>query len=303
MKLPEGIYKSLLNNLSEGVYIVDTGRRITYWNSGAEKISGFPAAAVIGKRCGPKTLKHIDAKGAVLCRGACPLEKTLTDGLPRSAEVYLHHKDGHQIPVILRTKALFDEKKRIIGAAQIFTDNSSTIEAIRKIEKLEKIAYIDPLTRAANRRYTEISLDARLNEMKRYRWPFAVIFADIDNLKRVNDTYGHDIGDRVLTTVVQTFLKNIRSFDLVGRWGGEEFVIILTNIHEVELLHTITQRLRVLIQNSSVRAGAKTIHATVSCGATLAREKDTRNALIKRADSLMYRAKTSGRNTVCVDNK
>ncbi len=302
MNLPEGIYKSLLNNLSEGVYIVDAGRRITFWNSGAAQISGLRSTEVIGKCCGPNVLKHIDTKGSVLCRRACPMEKTLKDGLPHFAEVYLHHKDGHQVPVILRTTPLFGEKKKIIGAVQIFTDNSSKIEAIQKIEKLEKIAYIDPLTGAANRRYTEISLDARLSEMKRYRWPFAVIFADIDNLKRVNDTYGHDVGDRVLSTVVRTFFKNVRSFDLVGRWGGEEFVIILTNIHEVELLHTITERLRVLIENSSVKAGGKTIRATVSCGATIAGKKDTRNSLIKRADSLMYQAKRSGRNTVCIDN-
>jgi diguanylate cyclase (GGDEF)-like protein len=159
------------------------------------------------------------------------------------------------------------------------------------------MALIDPLTGVGNRRYAQDTLEARLNERDRYHWECGVIFCDVDHFKSVNDTHGHDTGDRVLRMVAQTLANAVRGFDFVGRWGGEEFVIILTHADQ-SVLHTIAERCRALVQGSSVQADEGAVSVTLSLGATLAGDDDNVTSLLDRADAMMYVSKNSGRNQV-----
>ena len=120
---------------------------------------------------------------------------------------------------------------------------------------------------------------------------------DIDFFKRVNDTYGHEIGDAVLKYVAKTFTANSRPFDLYGRWGGEEFIAAVANISSVQL-RAITNRFHALVRQSRLTLEAGVLEVTVSIGATLANPDDTMETLMKRADSLMYESKLAGRDTV-----
>lgn len=290
-------YRDLLDNLYDGIYFVDRDRRVTYWNSGAERITGYGRSEVVGKRCRDHILIHINQRGATLCDSGCPLEESITRGRVYETEAYLRHKDGHRIPVSIRTFPIRDSEGVITGAIEIFSDDSSKAAFLHRIEELQKMTILDHLTGLANRRYIEMNLDARLSEMLRYGWPFGVLFIDIDHFKEVNDVYGHDVGDEVLKMIANTFMNNSRPFDAVGRWGGEEFVAIILNVTE-DRLYAIADRLRMLVEQSSLSVGRDTIRVTISIGATLALENDTVETLIRRSDQLMYRAKTSGRNCV-----
>jgi diguanylate cyclase (GGDEF)-like protein len=166
--------------------------------------------------------------------------------------------------------------------------------------ELVQLAMLDPTTGVGTRKYTEINLKGLLEEMKRYEWAFGVLFVDIDHFKRVNDSYGHDTGDIVLKMVAQTMSHNIRSFDVIGRWGGEEFLIILVNVSRGQL-QAVAEKLRVLVQHSSLNIGDANISVTISIGATMARKNDTVESIVKRADLLMYRSKGKGRNTITID--
>jgi len=123
---------------------------------------------------------------------------------------------------------------------------------------------------------------------------------DIDEFKAVNDVYGHDIGDRVLKMVAQTLLKSSRAFDVVGRWGGEEFISLAPNLKRDEL-HSLGNRFRILVEQSSLQVGSEVVRVTISVGATLARSDDTVDSLLSRVDRLMYQSKTAGRNHVSAD--
>ena len=101
-----GFYRELLDNLYEGVYYVDRQRRITFWNKAAETITGYSRREVLGHKCFQNLLKHVDDQGVSLCLSACPLAQTIQDGQPRSTSVYLHHKDGHRLPVAVRVAPL-----------------------------------------------------------------------------------------------------------------------------------------------------------------------------------------------------
>ncbi|MGD9365723.1 MAG: diguanylate cyclase [Desulfobacteraceae bacterium] len=288
-------YQEIIENLHDGLYFVDRNRIITYWNKAAEKISGFRADEVVGKSCADNVLAHVDSEGNSLCTGTCPLEATIEDGQFREADVYMHHKDGHRIPVSVRASALSDKEGKILGAIELFTDISHQTANELRVKELEKMALLDNLTQLANRNYIEKELQARFDEIKRYQVPFGILFMDIDHFKSFNDTYGHHVGDEVLKFVAGTFVANARPFDLFGRWGGEEFIGIIRNIR-AEDLNRLGNRLRLLIENSYILHKDEKLNVTISIGATLVKENDTIESLTKRADAFLYESKAKGRN-------
>jgi diguanylate cyclase (GGDEF)-like protein/PAS domain S-box-containing protein len=292
-------FRALLDNFSDGVYFVDRERLITYWNKGAERISGYSAAETMNTHCYDELLNHVDEDGTRLCHGRCPVAQTIADGRSREAEVYLHHKAGHRVPVLVRVAPVVDPAGAVIGAVEVFSDNSKRMSALHRVQDLEKVAYVDQLTGLANRALTDITLRARLDELARYGWPFGVLFIDIDQFKQVNDRLGHEVGDAVLRAAANTLRGAARSFDLVGRWGGEEFVAILANTDERKL-HAIADRFRALVEASVVSAGGAEHVVTVSVGGTQASAGDTVDTLVSRADALMYASKQAGRNCVTI---
>lgn len=300
MVLNNKFYEMILDNLYDGVYFVDRDKKILYWNRGAEKITGFSAEDVIGKRCWNDVLRHVDAQGNNLCDGECPILKTISHGKIWEAEVYLHHKDGHRVPVATRAVPIKNTGGEIIGAVEIFSDTSSTTALAQKVKELQEIAFLDSLTHLANRRYIEINIQDRLSELNRYGWPFGIILADVDKFKSINDTYGHDVGDQVLIMVAKTLPACLRLFDIVGRWGGDEFVAIVINVRKKHL-REIAQRFLSMMRSSGIPLEQEILRVTVSTGVTLAKPRDTVSSVLKRADSLMYKSKSSGGDCISVD--
>ncbi|MDW7644030.1 MAG: sensor domain-containing diguanylate cyclase [Desulfuromonadales bacterium] len=293
-------YQSILEHLYDGVYFVDHDRRITYWNRAAELITGYTACEVMGKRCSDNILMHVDDQGVNLCEKGCPLALTLNDSNYREANFYLHHKKGHRVPVAIRISPLKDLDGRLLGAVELFSDSSPKEAIMQQVVELTKLAMLDTLTQLANRRYLEMELQSRLDELRRYHMPFALVFMDIDHFKKLNDTYGHNAGDQVLQMVASTLNINARSFDLVGRWGGEEFVAILRNV-DGEAMQQIAERFRHLVARTSLDYGEANLQVTLSLGGTLAVPRDTIESLVQRADALMYHSKKRGRNRLSVD--
>jgi len=162
---------------------------------------------------------------------------------------------------------------------------------------MEKMAMNDRLTGLANRRYCETYLQARLEEFRRFAWPLGLIFFDIDDFKKLNDRHSHLVGDMALRTVARTLQHNIRSIDQAGRWGGEEFIVILRNI-DLRHMKRIAEKLRRLVERSVFWVKGEAVSVTLSGGASLARPGDSRTTLVERADLLMYRSKKRGKNRV-----
>jgi diguanylate cyclase (GGDEF)-like protein/PAS domain S-box-containing protein len=293
-------YPDLLDKMPDAVYFVDSAKKITYWNKAAEKVTGYRESEVMGKSCADNILVHVDDRGESLCLGKCPLAATMADGISREAEVYLHHKNGHRVPVLVRVSPLRDVHGNIIGGAELFTDNSSKEAMILRIKELEELAMIDTLTRLANRRYIESELEVRIQEKSRYNLPFGLLFMDIDHFKRFNDNYGHDVGDRALITVANTLRSLARPYDLIGRWGGEEFIAIIRNV-DMALLTVIGERLRSLVEMTYIDVDGKNIGITLSVGAAIARDDDTPVSILKRSDMLMYLSKENGRNCLTAE--
>jgi diguanylate cyclase (GGDEF)-like protein/PAS domain S-box-containing protein len=291
-------YQELLESLADGIYFTDTNRQIVYWNKGAEFLSGFSREEVLGKHCRDNILIHVDDSGRELCKNGCPLNDTLKDGQPREAQVYLHHKDGHRVPIRVRVVPRKDSEGTIVGAVEVFNDNSATMKIMERLIQLESMALLDTLTGLGNRRLIDSTICSRLEELRRNQWKFGVLFLDIDNFKTINDTYGHHAGDLVLKMVSRTLKSAARYFDMIGRWGGEEFVAVLANADE-KILHAVGTRLRILTQHSKLTE-PKNLSVTVSIGGAIAVVGDTTESLLQRADEKLYQAKHAGKNCVCI---
>jgi diguanylate cyclase (GGDEF)-like protein/PAS domain S-box-containing protein len=297
--MKELFYKELIDNLYDGVYFVDRDRVITFWNKGAEDLTGYSTSDAMGRSCHDKFLAHLDDKGEKLCQAGCPLMQALQSGNSTESEIYLHHRDGHRVPVTIKVFPIFDDNGEISGAGEIFSDNSSHVANKRRIDELQELALLDSLTQIGNRRYLEMTLEAKLSETARYNNQIAVFFIDIDDFKQINDTYGHDVGDEALRIAAKTLNTVIRPMDTLGRWGGEEFIAAASNINK-EAVKAIAERFRSFIEGSSVRAGDEKLLFTVTIGATIARKNDDLASVVKRADTLMYEGKEKGKNQVII---
>lgn len=142
MQLGDEGYKRVVDNLHEGLYFVDRDRVITYWNKAAERITGYAAEEAVGSACHDNILSHIDGKGHQLCFGLCPLAATMEDQDLRETEVYLHHKNGHRVPVSVRTSAFTDETGKVVGGIELFADISNSVANQLKVHELEGLSYL-----------------------------------------------------------------------------------------------------------------------------------------------------------------
>jgi diguanylate cyclase (GGDEF)-like protein/PAS domain S-box-containing protein len=291
------LFRLLLDNLHEGVYFVDTDRAILYWNKGAERISGYSADEVTGRKCSDGILTHVDDEGTCLCTGACPLAATIRDGCPHDSRIYLKHKDGHRLPVEVGVSPIRDATGTIIGGIETFHDASTMMAAIEEAERLKDLALLCPLTGLGNRRYTEEVLAQRMDEMKRKETVLGLLFFDVDHFKKINDSFGHHIGDIVLKMVARTLAAAMRSYDFLGRWGGEEMLAILPLTEEDEI-KGIAERLRLLVKHSSQSSSKGKLSVSVSIGAYVCKPEDTVHSAVASADLLMYQSKNKGRNRV-----
>lgn len=294
-------FEDILYNISDGVYFVDRNRRILYWNKGASQLTGYEQSEILGRPCNDNILCHVDGQGNQLCGCGCPLSASISDGQGHNAAVFLHHKQGHRVPVWVRVQPIFGENDSIEGAVEIFSNNTAQVEAERRAAELKRMAFLDPLTELPNRRFVEMSLDTAFQEYRSHRQQFGVLLIDIDHFKQVNDTFGHACGDRVLLEVGKTLKSSLRSSDVIGRWGGDEFLAISRGI-EGEQLRMMAGRCAAMVGSAHVlHEGKSRVQASVSIGAAEIRASDSVIDLLQHVDELLYTSKAAGRGRATVE--
>ena len=160
-----------------------------------------------------------------------------------------------------------------------------------------KMAHTDPLTQTNNRSSFDSTLTREITLSKRTLNPLSVLFFDIDHFKHINDTYGHECGDTVLKDIAQCIKETIRNSDMIFRYGGEEFVILLGDTDVVGARIT-AEKIRQAVEKYTLAYGMEIIKLTASIGVSTLRANDSIQSLVKRADDAMYQAKSNGRNQV-----
>jgi diguanylate cyclase (GGDEF)-like protein/PAS domain S-box-containing protein len=293
-------YKELLDHMSDGVYFVDRERRILFWNEQAVRLTGYRPEDVMGKFCQDEILCHVDGKGKRLGHDGCPLTATIADGEAREAQVFLRHKQGRRVPVLVRVQPIHGDDGSVVGAVEIFTDETARLAALRKTEEMERLAFLDQLTQLPNRRYLEMSVKTALAEYQVHGDAFGVLVIDVDWFKAINDQFGHASGDEALQQAAKTLVGALRTTDIMGRWGGDEFLAVIRHV-DVEIVKLLADRCCALVARTSVTSAGDRVSLSVSVGGAVVRQEDTADTLIKRADELMYRSKAAGRGRAALD--
>ncbi len=182
--------------------------------------------------------------------------------------------------------------------------NEMVVRLRQNKQELEKLAVTDALTKLANRKRIMTDLNTHIGNYRRYGNEFSVLMIDIDHFKVINDTHGHLVGDAILVQVAQIFSNILRTMDVAGRYGGEEFLVILGQT-DIRNAMSTAERIRRAIENHTFSYQEAELHITISVGVTaIGGLEETDNSLIARADNALYEAKAGGRNRVVVnDNK
>lgn len=210
--------------------------------------------------------------------------------------------DGQKIQAFLHKIIALDISLAIetYHVAQVTSLEESLARTQQQKDRLQQAASTDSLTGLANHDTIISELEFALDKARKNHGTVAVVMADLDHFKRVNDTYGHLAGDKVLIEVAHRMRSALRGHDHVGRYGGEEFLMILYNATP-ESMQAVAERVRQRITANPIKSPDINLDITMSIGATLARPGEKADEAIARADAALYRAKDSGRNRVVVD--
>ena len=294
----------LIENMSDGVLVIDEQGRIVDANPAMLGILKEPSTSFIGMKL------------SEVMRGWMDTDDPLWRNNETRTELRLRHDASRYMD--LRMTPLYDHRQRLNGRVIVFRDITDRKRAERDLlrandrlhsqlieigilqNQLREQAIRDPLTNLFNRRYLDETLERELSRAEREGYPLCVAMMDIDHFKNVNDVYGHEAGDAVLRGLSDTVTAWSRHGDFACRYGGEEFVLVMPNIHPSAAVERAMDLHRE-IEGMNIEYGRFNLSVTISMGIALYPEHgDTREELLRAADRALYQAKHAGRNRVSV---
>lgn len=286
--------RRILQSLAEGVFGIDAEGRITFMNPAACRLLGLEQETVVLGQNAHALFHHSACDGNPLPESSCPIQRVLAMGTELEAwQDWFWRQDGSGFPVEVFAAPLTGVDGQTEGSVVAFID----ITRRKAMEQeLERLATHDPLTGLANRARLYELLERARAEHQRYGTPFAVIMLDIDRFKRVNDRFGHQVGDQVLCELTQRINGALRETDIQGRWGGEEFMVIATQT-DLDGATALAERLRVAVARDPFEQVGP---VTISLGVAGYQTGESLEQLEERVDQAMYRAKEGGRDQVAV---
>ena len=294
------INNNVFDNLLEGVYILNTNRIITYWNKAAEKITGHLAEDVIGRGCRDNILVHIDEKGLSLCKSGCPASASMQEIKIKDANVFLHHKDGHRVPVNVRVVPIKDNEGKVIGIMEFFAEENSNVIDKEKLNELVRLSFLDTVTNLTNRRYLELKISNILNERQNTKLFYSAIVFDINNFKEINIEHGNLVSDKVAKMVANTLKSSMKNQVIISRWSEDRYVLLMSEIKKGVLL-LLANKLKILLENSFIMNGNDKISIESTLVGTSLKISDSYDVIMGRIEDLLIKAKESKNNKFDLD--
>ncbi|MEO8019071.1 MAG: EAL domain-containing protein [Pseudomonadota bacterium] len=281
-----------LNSIGDAVMSCDIGGKVTYLNAVAEKLTGW-ARTEAGGRPVEEVFRVVDATTRAVA--ANPMAMAIRDNRTVMLEPnsILTRRDGVEAAIEDSAAPIHDRRGQVTGAVMVFHDVSST----RALSlKMSHQAQHDSLTDLPNRTLLRDRLVQGMALARRHAHKVAIMFLDVDRFKNVNDTLGHDVGDRLLVLVAQRLLSCVRSSDTVSRQGGDEFVILLPELSRGQDAAIRAEKI-LAAMNTPFSIDAQQLQVSVSIGIVVFPDDgDDLDTLLKNADFAMYHAKDCGRN-------
>jgi diguanylate cyclase (GGDEF)-like protein/PAS domain S-box-containing protein len=281
-----------LESIGDGILSTDVAGNITYLNAQAEHLTGWSRDAAYG-RAVTEVFHLIESTTRQAARN--PIEQVMQHGKPMGlyANTVLVRRDGYEFPIEDSVSPIFDRTRKVTGAVIAFRDITQ-VQVMA--QKMAHLAQHDYLTGLPNRMLLNDRLSQAIAYAKRHATQIAVLFLDLDKFKHINDSLGHLAGDKLLESVAQRLVGQVRQSDTVSRQGGDEFVILLhENIHAEYAAIAAEKIIQSLIEPHYI--DKHELHITTSIGISLyPADGNDADTLIKHADTAMYHAKKKGRN-------
>jgi diguanylate cyclase (GGDEF)-like protein/PAS domain S-box-containing protein len=311
-------FLQMLNKLNVGLVIIDTQQKIVLWNKKIEQISNIDAKQAVGCMLSELCPKFAEQKYQEL------IQSTMTSGNSCFCSGTLHSafiypkdtSNTSRISQNLCVNALAQNNSithlllEIDDITELENNQLKLMEEIEYLKKgylkvkksqkeTRKLANYDILTGLYNRHAFSQKVNALIEGTENFRRKFALLFMDIDGFKLINDTHGHLLGDMLLQKVAGRLKKNSRSSDIICRLGGDEFIIVLTDINEKETISMVVEKIIDVIRKPFDIDNIN-INITTSIGISVyPDDSDTLESLLKLADTAMYKAKQNGKNNFC----
>ncbi|NLN93934.1 MAG: diguanylate cyclase [Candidatus Hydrogenedens sp.] len=293
--------KDFYEAMNDGVYIVDRQRVIMYWNKAAERIAGYTAEEVIGKSCADNILIHVTETGVKLCTGPCPMSDSINNGKANQARVYLHHKEGHRIPVYVRTAPFLNQANSIVGGIELFSEDAPRIQDKKSSKKSQEAGQQCSVTQLPNRSYLARELETDLNDYREHGYIFGVIQFHMTDLEQVLELHGSETRDNVIRMVGKTISYGVRPFDVVGRWNESSFLGIFT-ADSIEGLKKIAGRILVLTGHSKIMLGNTAVTTGLCCAALMATAEDSVESLSEALDTMIQTRSSGPGNGIFIES-
>lgn len=301
---------SVMESIGDGLVVIDRNYKILHANSAAAATIGLEKAEIIGKKC-YETI-HGNTSPCQDADLICPMHEVFGKG--RTSQVLHKHIDSSAAEqyIDITASPIKDVDGRIIAMVETYRNlmqrqtDDELINLVKKFNeaqvRLKQMAITDDLTGLRNRRYIMERLEEEFQRAKRTGRPLSLVMLDIDHFKDINDAHGHLFGDSVLKTIAFRIRDCLRRHDIVGRVGGEEFLVISpdSGVDEAVL---VAERIRRVVYSKAIGDGDIEVSVTLSAGVTIAGSDDkSADRVFSRADTALYKAKQDGRNMVKVIN-
>jgi len=299
----------IMDDMGDGIMVIGRDYMVTQVNSAVADSLGAGKAEILGRKC-----YEVTHKRETPCEGPdiiCPLSLIFERGEGIVKVLHTHYDaEGNERQIEITASPVRDRKGRVLAMVETYRDimekysDDELVKLVKKLSEaqihLKQISITDELTGLRNRRYIFERLDEEFERARRTGHPLSLIMLDIDHFKKINDTHGHLFGDMVLQTVAARIKSSLRRHDLVGRIGGEEFLVICPESSLEDTL-VVAERIRTVINDGVIGNEVNDVRLALSAGVTDLKDADRSfEKLFSRADSALYMAKEQGRNRVVV---
>ncbi|WP_421215469.1 sensor domain-containing diguanylate cyclase [Aeromonas jandaei] len=320
--LSESVVHGILEVISDGIWDWNANTGFVYRNPGWYQMLGYEPHSLGNTVFTWESVIHPDDMAAVMAKFDLCLNGSAHE---YRAEYRCRTRDGDYLWIedcghiiarnpdgsvarmigahrnIHASKLLQDQlERRNHSLEQLIAERTAELarlneELLRKVDENRLLAETDTLTGAASRYRLERALQLECERARRFHQPFTVIAMDVDNFKQINDSYGHHTGDQTLINIVALIRRHIREIDLLARWGGDEFMVVLPNTRHAEA-QLVASKFQLLLQRETICPHGP---ATLSFGLAEYEQDEQKESLMVRADRALYQAKLQGKNRIC----
>ena len=280
------ICRDMLENVPVALCVVDLQKRIVFWSSGAERVTGHLRHEVLGHSCIAEPLLHCDQPGCEFCDEHCPVACAMKTSQAVDSSGFLRHKDGHEVPVRIRAVPVYNQHRSIIGALSTFEELQAGISRERCEGNASSPDYEDHVTGVASRAMMQAHLQAKLASLSPGNYSHWVFLVKVQGLAHFRASLGNEAASSLLRLMVRTVESCLWISDVVGRWSDDQFLLLVDG-HREEGLEPLRARIRRMLAAEGIEWWGERRSLPVLIVATAAESGDTVESIVQRLHKLL----------------